>query len=261
MNTAGRLSDVLNELVGKGWANDAPMVKVWGDVFGLPLDTPHLEDDVVTCIQGVRMELELLRTKLAAIGAPEDLLQPGLARFRNFASATYLNHPWAGLKEEISRPENRIPFIWAAWVLRDENEEVLPDDELNALRSELASLEKSLQETDMALYLRSFVQRQIDAIRSALLVYRVQGVKPIEKALKQVAGDCAFERTRLEAENATASEPTKGVLARASALIEKTAKVADNVDKIRKAGEGAYSLAASVAPALLTWGQALLTNG
>ena len=83
----------------------------------------------------------------------------------------------------------------------------------------------------------------------------------IETALKQVAGDCAFERTRLEAENATASEPTKGILARASAFIEKTAKVADNLDKIRKAGEGAYSLAASVGPVLLTWVNALPNNG
>lgn len=261
MNTAERLSNLLNDLVGKGRANDIPMVKVWGEVFGLPLDTPHLEDDVVTCIQGVRMELELLRTKLLAMGAPEKLLQPGLARFRNFSSTSYLNQQWSGLKDEISKPENRIPFMWAAWVLRDENEEILPDDELSALRSELDSLENSLQETDMAPYLRSFVQRQIDAIRSALLVYRVQGVKPIETALKQVAGDCAFERTRLEAENATASEPTKGILARASALIEKTAKVADSLDKIRKASEGACSLAASVGPVLLTWAKALPING
>lgn len=252
MNSAGRLSNLLNDLVGKGRANDIPMVKVWGEIFSLPLDAPHLEDDVVTCIQGVRMELELLRTKLLAMGAPEELLRPGLARFRNFSSTTYLNQQWSGLKDEISKPENRVPFMWAAWVLRDENEEILPDDELSALRSELDSLENSLQETEMAPYLRSFVQRQIDAIRSAL-VYRVQGVKPIETALKQVVGDCAFERTRLEADNATASEPTKGILARASALIEKTAKVADNLDKIRKAGEGAYSLAASVGPVLLAW--------
>jgi len=88
----------------------------------------------------------------------------------------------------------------------------------------------------------------IDAIRSALLVYRVRGVKPIETALKQVAGDRAFEQTRLEAENATASAATKGILARTSAFIEKTAKVADNLDKIRKAGEGAYSLVARVEP-------------
>ena len=90
MNTAGRLSNLLNNLVGKGRAKDMPMVKVWGEVFGLPLDTPHLEDDVVTCLQGVRMELELLRTKLLAMGALEELLQPGLARFRNFSSTTYL---------------------------------------------------------------------------------------------------------------------------------------------------------------------------
>jgi hypothetical protein len=49
----------------------------------------------------------------------------------------------------------------------------MPADELAALRGELDSLETSLQDTDMTPYLRSFVQRQIDAIRSALRVCRV----------------------------------------------------------------------------------------
>lgn len=258
MNSAGRLLEIharlLNASVG---GNDVAMLKRWAEVFELSADSPTVEDDVVTCLQAVRAELDLLKAKLEARGVAGELLHPGFTRLRNISSTAILNSGWNGIREEAARPENRIPFLWADWVLQDESEDDMPGDELTSLRSELDSLEKSLSETDMTPYLRGFVQRQVDAIRSALKVYRVQGVKPLETALQQVAGAYTVERSRVEAEHAKASEPAKGVLARAGSIIEKTAKVADNLDKIRKAGEGAYSLAAAVGPALVTWAQAV----
>lgn len=258
MNTAGRLLSIYDRLVGEGRGNDVTMVKVWAEVFELQLDSPHLEDDVVTCLQAMRSEMALLRSKLQAIGTPEDLMHPGFARLRNVSSTAYLNNGWHGLRDEASKPENRLSFAWANWELRDESEDEMPADELAALRSELDSLEASLQDTEMTPYLRGFIQRQIGAIRTALKVYRVQGVKPIEKALHQVAGAYTVEKSRIETEHAQASEPAKNLFARAGSVIKKTAEIADSLDKIKKAGEGAFTLAASVGPLLLTYGQNLL---
>jgi hypothetical protein len=258
MNTAGRLLSIYDRLMSRGRGTDAPMVKVWAEVFDLSPDAPHLEDDVVTCLQAIRSEIELLRTKLLAMGAPEDLMHPGLARLRNIASTANINAGWNGVWDEASKPENRLAFNWASWTLRDETEDVMPADDLASLRSELDSLEQSLHETEMTPYLRGFVQRQVDAIRAALRVYRVQGVKPIEEALQRVAGTYTIEKARVEAEHSKASVPAKGVFARAGAVIKKTAEVADQLDKVRKASEGAYTLAASVGPMLLTWGQSVL---
>lgn len=234
------------------------MIKVWAEVFELPPGSPNLEDEVVTCLQAMRSEMELLRSKLAAIGAPEDLTYPGMARLRNITSTAYINAGWNDLWDEVSKPENRLSIAWANWVLRAEDEDELPSEELASLRSELDSLEASLQDADMTPYLRGFIQRQIDTIRNALRLYRLRGVKPIEEALHQVAGAYTVEKSRVEVERESASEAAKSVFARAGAFIEKTAKVADNLDKIRKAGEAAYTLAASVAPVVLTWGQNLL---
>jgi len=249
---------IYDRLVGNGRSNDISMTKVWAEVFELPPDSPHLEDDVVTCLQATRSEIELLRSKLQAIGAPENLMHPGLTRFRNITSTAYINQAWNGLREEASKPENRLSFAWANWTLRDESEDDMPDDELAALRSELDSLEASLQDTEMTPYLRGFIRRQIDAIRTALKLYRVQGVKLIEEALHQVAGAYTVEKSRVEAEHANASEPAKSLLARTGAAIKKTAEIADSLDKIKKAGESAYTLAASVAPMVLPYVQNLL---
>lgn len=253
MNTAGRLLSIYDRLVGQGRANDMAMLKVWAEVFDLPTDSRHLEDDVVTCLQAMRSEMELLRTKLIALNAPEDLMHPGMARFRDVASSAHINAGWNGLREAISRPENRLAFMWAKWALRDQDEEDMPDDQLTDLQSELDSLEESLRDTEMSEYLRDFVQRQVDAIRTALRVYRVQGVKPIEKALQQVAGSLTIEKSRVQAEHATASESAKSVLGRVVAVIEKTAKVAENLEKIKKAGEGIWSIATAVGPLLVTY--------
>ena len=258
MNSAGRLLAIFDSLLRRGRGTDVAMVNVWAEVFDIPRNSPHLEDDVVTCLQALRAEMELLRFKLASIDVPEDLMQPGMTRFRNISSTANLNAGWNGLREDISRTENRISFAWANWALRDEDEEDMPSAELAALRAELNSLQESLLETAMTPYLRSFIQRQIDAICVALRVYPVQGTKPLEEALHQVVGTYTVEKSRIETEHENATDQAKSVFARAGAVIEKTAKVADSLDKIRKAGDGAYTLAASVGPVLLVWGQNLL---
>lgn len=253
MNTAGRILSIYDRLIGRGRGADLSMTNVWADVFDLSPDAPHLEDEVVTCLQATRTEMELLRAKLFAMGVGEELLHPGLTRLRNITSTTHLTAGWSGLRDEATKPENRFPLIWANWALRDESEEEMSLEDFAALRAELDALENSLQEVDISPYLRNFTQRQIDAIRSALRVYRVQGIKPIEEALRKVAGDYTIEKANIEAERSKASEPAKSVFSRMGTLIGKTAKTADDLDKIRKGAEGTWTLASSIVPTVITW--------
>jgi hypothetical protein len=250
MNTAGRLLSIYDKLVETRRGNDIAMVKVWAEVFGLTPDSPMAEDDVVTCLQALRAEMDNLRVKLLALNAPENLMQPGLTRFRNVSSTSNLNAGWNGFRDEISKPENRLAFAWADWTLREDSEEDMHQEQFDELMSEIDSLEASLRDTEMSPYLRDFVQRQVDSIRSALRIYRVQGMRPIEAALHRVAGAYTLEKSRLETAQAAASETAKSVLSRMGGIVEKTAKVADQIDKIRKAGEGAYGLAKTVLPLL-----------
>ena len=256
MNTAGRLLALYDRLVGTSRANDVVMLNVWAEVFDLP-DGPNLEDEVVTCLQAVRSEMEGLQARLKSMGVIDDLLRPGWERLRNITSTAYISQIWKGLRDEASRPENRIPFAWANWVLREESEDDMAPDELSSLRNELDALEASLRGTEMTVYMRGFIQRQLNSIRTALRLYPIRGVKPIEEAARQVVGTCNIEASVLAKEFERADTPAKGVFAKVGHFIEKTAKVADNLDKIRKAGEGAYALSVNLGPVFLTWAQAL----
>ena len=134
----------------------------------------------------------------------------------------------------------------------------MADAELQSLRTEIEALEASLRDTEMASYLRDFIQRQMDTIRAALKVHDIQGSRPLKEALRKVVGDYKTEEKALKTAHEGAPHPAKGLLAKTSALIEKTAKVCDSLSKIKKTGEEALLLTTTVGPLVLPYVQNLL---
>ena len=157
------------------------------------------------------------------------------------------------MRGNVQSPENRIPLMWAAWVLREEDEVAMSSDDMEGLNAELAGLEAALRESSLSPYLADFIQRQIATIRAALRVYGVQGARPLREALKKVVGDLTMERPRVDAEVAKATPEAKSVLAKASSAIEKTAKVCDSLDKMAKFGEHAWTMVSTVGPLVLPY--------
>lgn len=251
MNPAARLHRIYNKLVAQ--SNDAQMVKVWADVFDIDQDSPHYEDDVTACVVALRSEIALTRKRLDDLGAPASLTSPGFERLRAVAAPGQLNSKWHGHRGNINPPECKKVFEWAEWALREDSEPDMPDEDMKELRAELESLEAALRDAEMSPYLRDFIQRQVDTIRAALRVYGVQGARPLQDALQKVAGAYTVERTRVEAEHAAAPEAAKGLFAKASGVIKKTADVCDNLSKIGKFGEQAWTLAGAVGPLVLPY--------
>lgn len=251
MNSAARLHRIYDKLVAQG--NDAQMVTTWADVFDIDMESPHYEDDVTACVMALRSEISLTRKQLDEIGVPASLTSPGFERLRDVAAPGQLHSRWHGHRGNIIPPECRNVFEWAEWALREDAEPDMPANDMKELRAELASLEAALKDAEVSPYLRDFIQRQVDTIRAALRVYGVQGARPLQDALQKVAGAYTVERTRVEAEHAVAPEAAKGLFAKASGVIKKTADVCDNLGKIGKFGEQAWTLAGTVGPLVLPY--------
>ena len=81
----------------------------------------------------------------------------------------------------------------------------------------------------------------------------MQGARPLQDALQKVAGAYTVERTRVEAEHAAAPEAAQGLFAKAGGVIKKTADLCDNLGKIGKFGEQAWTLAGTVGPLVLPY--------
>lgn len=250
MNPAGRLLEIYDTLVRQ--QQDQQMVNTWAEVLSLEKG-PHIEDDVTTCLVALRQQIDFTRMRLDEIGVPTELTSPGFDRLKNIASPSQLNASWNSHRSDIQSPECRHAFTWSAWILRDDDEADMSPDELSSLHSEIDSLESSLATTEISPYLRDFIRRQVDTIRAALRVYGVQGARPLKDALQKVAGAYTLEGSRVETEYAKASDTEKGILARTGATIKKFAEVCDNIEKIKRFGEGAWSIATSVAPLVLPY--------
>jgi hypothetical protein len=251
MNPAERLLSIYDKLLSQ--QQDRPMIQTWADVFGVDLSSENLEDEVTTCIVALRAQVDFARMRLSANDVPAGLSSPGFDRLKHVASPGQLNQSWNNMRGNIQTPECRQSFAWGAWVLRAESENEMPSEELQELLIGLNSLEEALGDTEMSSYLREFIQRQVDTIRAALRVYGVQGARPLQEAMRKVVGDIKVEEDQLLKENEAAPDKAKGVLAKTAEVIEKTAKVCDNLEKIKKFGEGVYSLTCKVGPLLLPY--------
>lgn len=251
MNSAARLHRIYDQLVAQ--SADVQMVRTWAKVFEIDTESPHYEDDVTACVMALRSEIGLTGKRLEEIGAPASLTSPGFERLREVAAPGRLHSKWHSYRGNIVSPECKKIFEWAEWALREDAELEMPADNMRELQAELASLEVALKDTEVSPYLRDFIQRQVDTIRAALRVYVVQGARPLEDALQKVAGAYTVERTRVEAEHAAAPEAAKGLFAKASDVIKKTADLCDNLGKIGKFGDQAWTLAGTVGPLVLPY--------
>lgn len=252
MNAAGRVLETVDKALGANYARDVAALKVWAKAFDLSLEDERLEDAVVECLQAVRSEVDLIELQLKVQNVPEDCFRQLIVSLRNCSSPSRLHSQWSATSDDLAKPNIRLALRWADWALQNTSENRLIPEEVSSLVSELDALEKLANESGLSEYLREFVTRQLAVVRRALRLYPIQGRKPIEDAVRMVAGSCSLERTEIEAQLRDAPSTVKSAMSKFGSVIEKTAKVADNLSKIKKAGEGAFSLAQAMGPAVLT---------
>ena len=112
----------------------------------------------------------------------------------------------------------------------------------------------------MAPYLRDFIQRQVETIRTALRMYGVQGVKPVQDALQKVAGAYKTQEKPLAQAYEAAKSPAKGLFERASGVVDRVAKVSDSLCKIKKVGEEAIAVGSAESALVLPYASKFLSG-
>lgn len=258
MNAGARLHRIYDRLAAQ--VTDQAMVQTWAEVFDLDKSLPHLEDEVATLVMALRSEIKFTRERLDTYGVPANVTSPAFERLAQVASPGQLHSSWNGHRGNIQPPECRKIFEWVEWALREEDEADMSAQEMQQLVSELDALESSLREADMAPYLRDFIQRQVEVIRSALRMYGVQGVKPVEDALQKVAGAYKTQEKRLAQAYEAATPPAKNLFERVSGMVDRVAKASDNLSKIKKAGDEVVAVGSAVSALVLPYASKLLSG-
>lgn len=250
MNPADRLLMVYTRLTATGWPPSANVATVWASVFNIPEGTSETDHEVTVGLQALRRQADLVRALLLSCAVPSDLASTAVDRFRTIASPAYLHGQWASYQANLIAADTLLSLQWASWVLRDHSEGDIAPQHHQQLLQELHNLEATLADMTMSPFLKDFIERQLIAVREALRLTTLEGARPLQKALRTVAGDYKVSEDQLKREIADAPAPVKSLMAKVSAKIKDVANVADSMVKIKKAGVEAIELGKAVTEAV-----------
>ena len=242
MNPASRISAVVDIFCSvaqnvhqvNGWTT-------WLEKSGAPVR----DDSVMLALQAVRKELRILHAKMKLVGVPENLYQRSLAGITEAFQTVYLHQAWGNVQAKVTAADVRTNLAWMSWVLSRFDENDIDADALNALLEAISDQESLLENSELPDGLRELLESQVEELRVALMLYRVNGVQPIVDAVNKQSGEMRNAPAELVTAVASAGPEAQGAVNKGMELISKAAKVAESGSKIVKFGKDLYELGVS----------------
>lgn len=206
---------------------------------------PARDENVMRAIQAVRKELRSLESKLKQLDIPESLYKGTVKGIFDAFQTTYLHQAWGNVNSGVTSAAVRANLAWMSWVLSKFDENDIDADALSALLEAISDQEALLANSDLPDGLRDLLENQVDELRIALMLYRVNGVQPIVDAINKQSGEMRNAPEELVTAVASAGPEAKGAVNKGMELISKAAKVAESGSKIVKFGKDLYELGIS----------------
>lgn len=242
MNPASRISAVVEaflplshgEAQVSGWHR-------WLSSVGVDVS----DDSVILALRAIRKELRTLETKLKLLEVPEPLYARTLTGLNDVFQTTHLHQGWGSVHAKVTSAEVRANLAWMGWTLSKFDENDIDADALAALIQAIADQEDLLRNADLPDGLRDLLESQIEELRIALMLYRLNGVQPIVDAVNKQVGEMTNAPEELVTAVAQAGPEAQKAVSKGMDLISKAAKVAETGSKIVKFGKDLYELGAS----------------
>jgi hypothetical protein len=184
-NPAKRLISILS--LTSRMADQAPMLQVWGSVFGIAADGAQADPHAVSSRLGlVRDEVLLLRKLMSATSFSSDLYEPALVAVLSVVSVANLSSSWGNFRPNLGEHQ-MLALRWCAQAI--ESEDALSHEELQRLLDALTAFRKTVEEDDLPEPVRVFVLHQVDLIVRGINDYPIRGRQAMRDAAKQAAAD------------------------------------------------------------------------
>lgn len=237
MNPAERVLKVVEHF--NSWSLDKTVMEGWVQYLGVEgnEDGHHAVDVAVLAFQ---QEVRAVRRLLEDMGAPAHLFEGCSGKLRTGLSAQHLQQKWQGLHQTVANTEVFLALRWASWTLRDSSEAVVDDVVLQDLKEQLEAIEAQLREGGMSALMTETLGEIARAMRDALAKYKLQGVAPLQQAVRNAVGAINSSPIELRDEVKNGASGTKSVVAKVFKVVGDVAKATDDVVKIKKFSEGVY---------------------
>lgn len=242
MNPASRVSTVVETFCSL--PHNAAQIKGW-NMWLESSGTASKDETVMLALQAVRRELRTLDTKLKQLNVPESLYRGTIIGITDAFQTAYLHQQWAAVHAKVTAAEVRSNLAWMTWALSRLDENEVDPDVMASLVQAILDQESLLQSAELPAGLRELLEGQVEELRIALMLYRLNGVQPIVDAVNKQSGEMRNAPEELVAEVANAGPEVQSAVAKGMDLISKAAKVADSGSKIVKFGKEIYELGMS----------------
>lgn len=242
MNPASRISAVVEAFLPL--AQGDPQIRGW-NLWLQSVGFQPGDEHVMSALQAVRKELRSLEGKLRQLNVPEQLYRRPIDGITDAFQLAHLHQIWGNVQAKVTAAEVRANLAWMSWVLSKFDENDIDADALAALVQAISDQETLLREADLPDGLRDLLESQIEELRIALMLYRLNGVQPIVDAVNKQVGEMTNAPEELVTAVAQAGPEAQKAVSKGMDLISKAAKVAESGSKIVKFGKDLYELGVS----------------
>ncbi|MBV7460606.1 MULTISPECIES: hypothetical protein [unclassified Acidovorax] len=242
MNPATRILAVLESFLPLAHGN--PQVDGW-NTWLEGTGTAARDENVMRALQAIRKEVRLLERKMIELQVPEPLYAGAIKGLTDTFRTAFLHVQWGKVHAKVTAAEVRASLAWMSWVLGKFDENEVDTKVMATLVQALQDQETLLQGANLPAGLRELLEGQVEELRIALMLYRLNGVQPIVDAVNKQSGEMRNAPEELVAEVAKAGPEARSAVANGMDLISKAAKVAESGSKIVKFGKEIYELSVS----------------
>lgn len=238
-NSASRIHALLSEAQRQG---DKPTYAMWAALFDVKAkDDQQLAEYVLSRLNWLHIELQLLEERVRAGGLSAHLYEPAFARVRQIISPLNLAAGWQGVRGNLT-PDVLLAFAFCNELLPDEESEI-ESEELTSIAQQAKELAELLPQADLPDRVRDLISHHLELIRVALAQYPIMGAKALRQAGRAALGEI------IEAKDEVSQAQSTEEVSRLEKLWKHVNTAADTALK----GEKVAQLGQRALDALLTW--------
>lgn len=236
-NPAGRLHDLL-EMARHRPGNDSSR-KAWAAVFDVSAE------DTAAILKMLADLIDLTHETKIAIQRLDDVdhgiyLEP-FKRIEALLSQINLDASWDHWQKQLDSQTLYGLKFGADKLSRLSGYTQIEKDEITALRVELESMLASVIDTDLPQPLKELFLRNLEALRHALLAYRIRGIEGLQQEIERAVGSLVLHKEQI---------PPAGSDARERKTWEGFFSLVDRLNKLVSLARNAKALSGSILPAI-----------
>lgn len=146
----------------------------------------------------ISREIDAIASAVRAHGVPDSLTSSHLNHLRGALSLNLFNQGRDHTLQYVNN-EALLTLRWCSIVLPDEDD-VVSSEAMDVLRHQIRELEEALALEGIPPHFRAYAEEVLRGLESALFLFPIQGIKPLQQTVRQAVSNAHFEEESLKAE-------------------------------------------------------------